>query len=198
MLLFCYLKKIWRDTCDNELTSDFVLLDCIVIFFFLQRAIELLIFAQRPSRSVCLQGRRAEEWKRERPGWKMNSPNVFVGSLLLSDLITPQSVNTYNITNGMLTLNSMFWCTSLPWTIHFVHFEGCLMAGETHNQLLASWAHYLILCIYMNGTCMLCPGVIKSLYVFCLPPLCVLKSLSKRGWSILYYFLWGASVLLDV
>lgn len=48
----------------------------------------------------------------------------------------------------------------------------------------------------MNGTCMLSRCYQKPTYYVYLH--FVFKSLSKRGWSILYYFLWEACVLRHI
>lgn len=137
----------------------------------------------------------------------IHSFNVFLGphfttlhyeitsDLLLSVLTIPQGACKH------FKEKSMFWYTSLPRTIHFVHLGHlmwCPVVRETHNQVnclqVGSIIWYCVF-IWMEHACRL--GVIRSLRIMFTSTL-FLSQVSKRGWSILYYFLREACVLLRI
>lgn len=140
--------------------------------------------------SVSLQSRRAEEC--ERPRWKIQ----LIHPLSSSSLLTPEkSLHSYLKIprGGMQTLNSMFWYTSLPRTIHFVHLA---RRPKTRNPIIQSTAcklEPLFDTVYLYEWNMhVVSRCYQEAYVLCLPPTVCSQVVVKKGLIHFVLFLMGS------
>lgn len=117
----------------------------------------------------------------EHNGRRSSILDPFVRHCLQKSHITFLSVRSYSPTRGMYNTSKACFdiraCQDrkehrvllrLTWDVQ----RALTQQGKKADlsQTLASWSHPLILCIYMNGKCML-SQCLSETYVLCLPPL---------------------------